>query len=598
MYNIQKMTLRDMSECGLALRGLGDDALSMEEVSNNIIEYLYQNFVDSSCGEKHCVLIRFFKTHSYSELTPDLQEYASGILSDRIIPHNLKCLTLLATAGELPEWNSRHQSVGHKAIPLANEDAIARIPMIYQLIQQLGLNPSIVVQPDQNLLTDLEQKMYNVFYVSHAKDSLCIPSQASFVVPFNIKSVLGFGGLLPSGNMFSILMFLKVAISPMIINLFRPLALNVKMAILPFDDGCIFKDDFQSIINTEIIDNHQNKSLRYLNSKIATLNQLLDVSEQSTITQSDRLEEAIANLHQTLDKLKKTQVQLIQNEKMSSLGLMIAGIAHEINNPVNFIHGNISYAENYTQSLLKLLQLYQKTYLNPPGEIQQLIEEIELDFIISDFNEIFKSMTVGTERIREIVLSLRNFSRLDQSELKKADIHSGIDSTLMIIQHKLKTIKHKSSEIKIVKKYGILPLIECYPGQLNQVFMNILSNAIDAMELGVGTESKLQIPQISICTQVIDEKWVAINIADNGVGMTEEVRSKLFDPFFTTKPVGKGTGLGLSISHQIVVEKHCGQIICNSQPGQGSEFTIKIPVKIEECRIGVQSEYALSGDNK
>ncbi len=576
MYNIQKMTLRDMSECGLALRGLGDDALSMEEVSNNIIEYLYQNFVDSSSGEKHCVLIRFFKTHSYSELTPDLQEYASGILSDRILSDNLKCLTLLATAGELPEWNSRYQSVGHKAIPLADEDAIARIPMIYQLIQQLGLNPSIVVQPDPNLLTDLEQKMYNIFYVNHAKDSLCIPSQALFVVPFNIKSVLGFGGLLPSGNMFTILMFLKVAISPMIINLFRPLALNVKMAILPFDDGCIFK----SMINTENIDNHQNKSLRYLNSEIATLNQLLDVSEQSTITQSDRLEEAIANLHQTLDKLKKTQVQLIQNEKMSSLGFMIAGIAHEINNPVNFIHGNISCTENYTQSLLRLLQLYQKNYLNPPEEIQQLIEEIELDFILSDLNQIFKSMTVGTERIREIVLSLRNFSRLDQSELKKADIHSGIDSTLMIIQHKLKTIKNKYPEIKIVKKYGNLPLIECYPGQLNQVFMNILSNAIDAFELGAGAESKLQIPQISICTQVIDEKWVAINIADNGVGMTEEVRSKLFDPFFTTKPIGKGTGLGLSISHQIVVEKHCGQIICNSQPGQGSEFTIKIPVKI------------------
>jgi signal transduction histidine kinase len=590
------MTLRDMSECGLALRGLGDDALSMEEVSNNIIEYLYQNFVDSYSGEKHCVLIRFFKTHSYSELTPDLQEYASGILSDRIVPDNLKCLTLLATAGELPEWNSRHQSVGHKAIPLANEDAIARIPMIYQLIQQLGLNPSIVVQPDPNLLTDLEQKMYNVFYVSHALNNPCIPSQASFVVPFNVKSVLGFGGLLPSGNMFSILMFLKVAISPMIINLFRPLALNVKMAILPFDDGCVFKDDFKSIINTEIIDNHQNKSLRYLNSKNATLNQLLDVSEQSTITQSDRLEEAIANLHQTLDKLKKTQVQLIQNEKMSSLGFMIAGIAHEINNPVNFIHGNINYAENYTESLLKLLQLYRKNYLNPPEEIQQLIEEIELDFILSDLNQIFKSMTVGTERIREIVLSLRNFSRLDQSELKKADIHSGIDSTLMIIQHKFKTNKKKYSETKVVKKYGNLPLIECYPGQLNQVFMNILSNAIDAMELGVGAESKLQIPQISICTQVIDEKWVAINIADNGVGMTEEVRSKLFDPFFTTKPVGKGTGLGLSISHQIVVEKHCGQIICNSQPGKGSEFTIKIPVKIEECRIGVQSGYTHLGN--
>jgi two-component system, NtrC family, sensor kinase len=579
MYDIQKMTLRDMSECGLALRRLGDNAQSMEEVSNNIIKYLYQNFVDSSSGEKLCVLIRFFKTHSYKELTPDLQEYARGILSDRIVPDNLKCLTLLATAGELPEWNSRHQSVGHKLIPLANEDAIARIPMISQLIQQLGLNPGIVMQPDPNLLTDLEQKMYNVFYVSHALESPYIPSKNSFVVPFNVKSVLGFGGVLPSGNIFTILMFCKVFIPPIVINLFRPLALNIKMAILPFDDSCIFSDNSQPIRNAEIADNNQNKSLQYRNSQIATLNQLLDVSEQSTITQSDRLEEAIANLQKTLNQLQKTQVQLIQNEKMSSLGYMIAGIAHEINNPVNFIHGNITFTEKYTQSLLNLLQLYQTSYPNSTEEIQELIKEIELDFITSDLNQIFKSMKVGTERIQEIILSLRNFSRIDESELKEADIHSGIDSTLMIIQHQLKKTKNNYPGIKVIKKYGDLPLIKCYPGLLNQVFMNILSNAIDAFELGIGAESQLQIPQISIFTQVIETEWVAINIADNGVGMTEEVRSKLFDPFFTTKPIGKGTGLGLSISYQIVVEKHCGQIICNSQSGLGSEFIIKIPVK-------------------
>ncbi len=587
MYDIQKMTLRDMSECGLALRSLDDDALSMEEVSNNIVQYLYNNFVDSSSNEKACVLIRFFKTHSYRELTPDLQEYTRGILSDRIVPDNLKCLTMLATAGEMPEWNSRHESVGHKAIPLVNEDAIANIPMIFQLIQQLGLNPGIVVQPDPDLLMDLEQKMYNVFYVPNALNSPYIPSQASFVVPFNVKSVIGFGGLLPSGNMFTILMFLRVEIPPMIVNLFRPLALNIKMAILPFDDGYIFKEDFlkdnaQADINTG---KNENKSLQYLKSKVATLNQLLDVSEQSTITQSDKLEEAITslscvntNLHETLDKLQSTQVQLIQNEKMSSLGQMMAGIAHEINNPVNFIHGNLFYTEKYTQSLLNLLQLYQKNFPNPPAIIQQEIETIDFDFMISDLNQILQSMTVGTRRIQEIVLSLRNFSRLDEAEIKEADIHSGIDSTLMILQHRLKTT-NKYSEVQIKKKYGDLPLIECYPGQINQVFMNILSNAIDVLELGVGEKSRSEIPQILIFTQVIDEDWVAINIVDNGVGMTKEVCSKLFDPFFTTKPVGKGTGLGLSISYQIVVEKHHGQLICNSQPGQGSEFTIKIPVK-------------------
>ncbi|BAZ37371.1 PAS/PAC sensor signal transduction histidine kinase [Calothrix sp. NIES-4101] len=579
MYDIQKMTLRDMSECGLALRRLGDDALTMEEVSNNIIQYLNQNFIDSSSHEKACVLIRFFKTHSYRELTPDLQEYASQILKDRIVSDNLKCLTLLATAGELPEWNSRYQSVGHKAIPLVDADAIARIPMISQLIQQLGIDTGTVVQPDPTFLADLEQKMYNVFYVPNASGSPYIPSQTAFVAPFNVKSVLGFGGLLPSGNIFSILMFLKVFIPPSVLDLFRPLALSIKMAILPFDDGYIFKEDIQSKINAEIADKNQNKSSQYLNSQIATLNQLLDVSEKSTITQSDRLEDAIANLHQVLDKLQNTQIQLIQNEKMSSLSQMIAGIAHEINNPVNFIQANVSYTEEYTESLLKLVKLYQQKYPNPSVEIQQIIKQIELDFMTSDLKAILKSMKLGTERIRNIVISLRNFSRLDEAEFKTVDIHSGIDSTLMILQHRLKENNNNYSEINIVKNYGEFPQIECYPGQMNQVFMNILSNAIDALELGVGEAFKSQNPQISISTQAIDQKGIAITIADNGVGMTEAVMSKLFNPFFTTKPVGKGTGLGLSISYQIVVEKHCGEIICHSQPGQGTKFTIKIPIR-------------------
>ncbi|MEA5569820.1 sensor histidine kinase [Calothrix sp. UHCC 0171] len=579
MYDIQKMTLRDMSECGLALRRLGDDALTMEEVSNNIIHYLNQNFVDSSSHEKACVLIRFFKTHSYRELTPDLQEYASQILRDRIVSDHLKCLTLLATAGELPEWNSRYQSVGHQAIPLVDEDAIARIPMISQLIQQLGIDTGTVVQPDPNFLADLEQKMYNVFYVPNALDSPYIPAQAAFVAPFNVKSVLGFGGLLPSGNMFTILMFLKVFIPPMVLDLFRPLALSIKMAILPFDDGYIFKEDIHSKINAEIAEKTHKQSRQYLNSQIATLNQLLDVSEKSTIIQSDRLEDAIANLHQVLDKLQNTQMQLIQTEKMSSLSQMIAGIAHEINNPVNFIQANVSYTEEYTESLLRIVKLYQQNYPNPPAEIQQIIKKIELDFMTSDLKAILKSMKLGTERIRNIVISLRNFSRLDEAEFKTADIHSGIDSTLMILHNRLKVSKKNDSEIQVVKNYGNLPLIECYPGQMNQVFMNIISNAIDALELGVGEEFKSQNPQISICTQVIDEQWIAITIADNGVGMTEAVMSKLFDPFFTTKPVGKGTGLGLSISYQIVVEKHCGDIICHSQPGQGTKFTIKIPTR-------------------
>ncbi|MEA5599886.1 ATP-binding protein [Nostoc sp. UHCC 0252] len=296
-----------------------------------------------------------------------------------------------------------------------------------------------------------------------------------------------------------------------------------------------------------------------------------------------RVEERTTALQETLNELQLTQTQLIQAEKMSSLGQMVAGIAHEINNPVSFIHGNLHHAHKYTYDLLKLVQIYQQVCPNTPPEIQEELEEIDLDFLIQDITKLFRSMTVGTERIQEIVKSLRNFSRLDEAELKNVNIHEGIDSALMILEHRLQA-RHEYPEIKVIKKYSQLPNVTCYPGQLNQVFMNILANAIDALEtLVVNSQTtdnpKLtNNPQIQITTEVIDDKWITVSIADNGLGINEQVHSKVFDPFFTTKPVGKGTGLGLSVSYQIIVEKHGGQLSCISVPGEGAEFVIKIPV--------------------
>ncbi|MEA5596496.1 sensor histidine kinase [Rivularia sp. UHCC 0363] len=583
MYDLTKFTLRDMSECGFALRNTAHKADCMEDVSNLAIKYFYEHLVNKNSGEKSCVLIRFFKTHSYGKLPPELQEYAQNILGKNQIADDLKCLTLLATAGELPEWNSRYKSIGHKAIPLANEDTIHRIPMISQLIKQLGLNPGIVLQSDPNLLIDIEQNMYNVFYVENALSSPYISSQKSFVIPFGVKSVIGFGGLLPSGDMFTILMFLRVIVPHTMVELIRPLALNVKTAILPFDDGKIFSKSIENPLT-------ENNILQRLNSQIGTLNQLLDVSEQSTITQSDRLEKAINNLEQALKQLQKTQIQLVHNEKMSGLGQMVAGIAHEINNPVNFVNANLAYVEQYSETLLKLVEIYQQQYPDYPEKIQQQIDVEELDFIKSDFHKITKSMKVGTERIQGIVKSLRIFSRLDEAELKQADIHQGIDSTLMILQSRLKA-QSSHHNIEVIKEYGKLPQVYCYPGQLNQVFMNIIANAIDALEEEIGhrgwtkediTKDVFKNFEIRIRTEVIDNKWVSIQILDNGSGMTEEVLAKLFDPFFTTKQVGKGTGLGLSISYQIIVEKHCGQLVCNSVLGKGTEFAIKIPLVLDK----------------
>ena len=304
--------------------------------------------------------------------------------------------------------------------------------------------------------------------------------------------------------------------------------------------------------------------------------------QQLTRQLETRVEERTAELSEALSNLKQTQAQLVQTEKMSSLGQLVAGIAHEINNPVNFIYGNVEYARAYVKDLLDLIETYQNEFPEGTPKIHQKIEEVELEFIQDDLLKIMSSMRVGTERIREIVMSLRNFSRLDEAEVKEVDIHQGLDSTLMILGHRFKANTDRP-EIQVIKQYGDLPLVSCYAGQLNQVFMNILSNAIDALEdhnLGrTLSDIKANPNQIIIRTAVIDDgKNLEICIKDNGSGMRETVRQKVFDYLFTTKTVGKGTGLGLSISYQIVVEKHQGTLTCQSELGKGTEFIIVIPI--------------------
>ena len=302
----------------------------------------------------------------------------------------------------------------------------------------------------------------------------------------------------------------------------------------------------------------------------------LFISKQATL----KLEGKNQELQALFGQLKQTQSQLIQTEKMSSLGKLVAGVAHEINNPVGFIAGNVEYAKNYCLDLLSLLHLYQAKYPQPSPDIQEVIEQIELDFILEDLPKLLKSMEFGAERLHQIVLSLRMFSRLDEAELKGVDIHTGIDSTLMILNSRLKT-PGSHPDITIKKNYGKLPLIECYAGQLNQVFLNILTNAIDALEESLFA-GKLQdcLPIIEINTAQIDADWIVIQIIDNGLGITPEVLTRLFDPFFTTKSVGKGTGLGLSISYQIIHDRHGGYLECSSKLGQGTEFLIKLPVHL------------------
>ncbi|MDZ7952409.1 PAS domain S-box protein [Nostoc sp. DedQUE09] len=307
-----------------------------------------------------------------------------------------------------------------------------------------------------------------------------------------------------------------------------------------------------------------------------------DISERKQM--EDQLRQQTENLAQTLQELRQTQAQMIQAEKMSSLGQLVAGVAHEINNPVNFIHGNLSYLEEYTQDLLRIIHHQQQS--GNKLEFQALCEEIDLEYIQEDVPRILSSMKVGTQRIRQIVLSLRTFSRIDEAEFKAVDIHESIDSTLMVLQHRFQETT-KLPAIQVIKDYGILPLVECYGGELNQVFMNILANAIDALEewkienaqLRIDNLTGLLTPTIVIRTSVIDSGWVKIAIADNGIGMSEQIQKQVFNPFFTNKPVGKGTGMGMFISYQIITETHRGKLECHSSPAVGTEFIITIPIQ-------------------
>jgi two-component system, NtrC family, sensor kinase len=312
-----------------------------------------------------------------------------------------------------------------------------------------------------------------------------------------------------------------------------------------------------------------------LHLKLAMMTQQLTTQNVLLMELTDSLEQRVK---ERTEALNQANLQLMQQEKMSSLGQLVAGVAHEINNPINYIHGNMEPAATYVQDILLLLELYQQEHDNPSERITELAAQIDLPFVQQDLPKVLESIRIGTERIRGIVLSLRNFSRLDEAEIKDVDLHEGIDNTMMIINHRLKANVNRP-EIIVDRAYGDVPPVCCYAGQLNQVFMNLLVNAIDALDetCQPGNFEANRGKLIKITTEVHDRDWVRISFQDNGPGIPEKVQQYMFNPFFTTKEIGKGTGLGLAISLQIVQERHHGRLYCQSSPA-GTTFTIEIPI--------------------
>jgi len=527
-YDIARLTLRGMIECGNELRNSCKNARCFEEAAAEIVSFLYERMANAETSQHSFVLARFYKTCLFRDLPFELQEFAARLVDSKPESDSLRCLTLLGSRGEEPDWNDIRKSRGHRAIPLPSDEFVGRLPMISNLINQLGIDVKTIIHGRNDIILDHEEKTFGVFHIPEAGGSPYIPAQDGFIKPFGIRSVIGFGGMITAKDMFAVILFSKDHISKARADLLAPLALSIKNALIPFAYGRLFKDGNQPHAG------YFNDTLEVvkLHSKLATTEQLLCTSERIALEQFEKLET-------NLNKLKSAEETLVQCDKFAALGEMAGGIAHEINNPVSIIHtlsGQISEA-----------------LASSPADIE---------FAKSRIADIEKQSL----RISKIIAGLRSFSRDASGDgFVKAGLDAIINETLSLCSSRF---KHN----KVETRYSACNeqvKIECRPSEIIQVLLNLLNNAFDAVVVTEGGWI-----DISVAPGM---NKVVISISDSGNGIPEQVAGRIFQPFFTTKPVGKGTGLGLSISKGIV-ETHGGTISLDRKC-LNTKFDISLPFK-------------------
>lgn len=537
-YDITNFTIREMSRCGNVLRGIGAGAGSMEEAAERIVRHLYDNLIEGQSGRSACSLVRFFKTHPYRGLDGEQQEFARGMLTDGSLLPDTKCLTLLATAGEREEWDSRKSSRGHQAIPLPSEEVVRQNPMIQNLIMQVGIPVKMVVEPDPRLLMGAEQRTYSVFHVPEACGSPFIPAQQDFVVPCGIRSVLGFGGLLPNGDMFAVILFFKVPVPAETAHIFKALSLNVKMAVLPFDHLVFSSSEGGSPVPAGV--DAAEPDVRELRSGIAALEQLIEVYENSVVDQADKLygeiaerrraEEDAQQLNAVLEQrveegtreLVEAQEELVRNEKLAILGQLSGSVGHELRNPLGVMSNAVYFLKMVTDNSDETVKEYLGIIENEIRNSQRIITDL-LDFARTKQPQ--RHSTAAAELVRQ--------------GLAQCTIPEGVRVTVDAPED--------------------LPRLNVDPLQVSQVLMNFVSNAVQAMpnggvlrvaarrvlssELRVLSSNLGSNSELKTKNSKLDGDFVEISVADTGEGIPAENMKKLFLPLFTTKPRGIGLGL-------------------------------------------------------